>query len=268
VFVLLAAALLTGTSSAAGTDTDPRAVRFNNTSHALMLLLSPLPPLLLAAALLMGANSATGTDTDPLAVRAAEANAGLNGMQGRFAVVKCGANLNDPDPLLEVSVHAAITAMSLSLAPQLSEVIRGCVIDKCDVQCCVCTAGRWGCRVYEGGCSQGKSVLSSFPSYVGFKQRPLLWSSAEPVRMTLIRCVRLVCALPARQCCLSAAACSVSIERDAANTIQSRFFHLVPLCYESERPMTCSMWGAAASCYVGRGYNTIQYNTIQYNTIH
>jgi ribosomal protein L11 methylase PrmA len=55
-----------------------------------------------AAALLMGASHAAGTDTDPLAVRAAQANASLNGMQERFAVVKCGANMNDPDPLLEV----------------------------------------------------------------------------------------------------------------------------------------------------------------------
>jgi ribosomal protein L11 methylase PrmA len=56
-----------------------------------------------AVALLMGASTAVGTDTDPLAVRAAEANAGLNGVQGRFSVVKCGANLNDADPMLEVS---------------------------------------------------------------------------------------------------------------------------------------------------------------------
>uniref|UniRef100_A0A383VKK8 ETFB lysine methyltransferase n=1 Tax=Tetradesmus obliquus TaxID=3088 RepID=A0A383VKK8_TETOB len=54
------------------------------------------------AALLMGASSAVGTDTDPLAVRAAEANAGLNGMQGRFSVVGCGANLDDADPLLQL----------------------------------------------------------------------------------------------------------------------------------------------------------------------
>jgi ribosomal protein L11 methylase PrmA len=68
------------------------------------LVCCPLVCLSAAAALLMGASSAVGTDTDPLAVRAAEANAGLNGMQGRFTVLKCGANLNDADPLLQVSV--------------------------------------------------------------------------------------------------------------------------------------------------------------------
>lgn len=56
----------------------------------------------IAAGLLLGGASAVGTDTDPLAVRAAEANAALNGVEGRFTVLKCGANLTDPDPLLSV----------------------------------------------------------------------------------------------------------------------------------------------------------------------
>lgn len=56
----------------------------------------------LAAALLLGAKSAVGTDTDPLAVRAAAANAALNGLEGRFQLLQCGANLSDPDPMLQV----------------------------------------------------------------------------------------------------------------------------------------------------------------------
>jgi hypothetical protein len=34
-------------------------------------------------------------------------------MQERFTVVTCGANLNDPDPLLEVGVHAIVAAVLL-----------------------------------------------------------------------------------------------------------------------------------------------------------
>lgn len=61
-----------------------------------------------AAALLLGARSAVGTDTDPLAVRAAAANAELNGLQERLQLVQCGANLSDPDPLLQVGGWAAV----------------------------------------------------------------------------------------------------------------------------------------------------------------
>jgi predicted nicotinamide N-methyase len=59
-------------------------------------------PSLHAAALLLGAESAIGTDTDPLAVRAAAANAALNGLEQRFQLLQCGANLSDPDPMLQV----------------------------------------------------------------------------------------------------------------------------------------------------------------------
>lgn len=55
-----------------------------------------------AAALLLGAERAVGTDTDPLAVRAAQANAVLNVLSESFTVVKCGANLDDPDPVQQV----------------------------------------------------------------------------------------------------------------------------------------------------------------------
>ena len=59
-------------------------------------------PSLHAAALLLGAESAVGTDTDPLAVRAAASNAALNGLEQRFQLLQCGANLSDPDPMLQV----------------------------------------------------------------------------------------------------------------------------------------------------------------------
>eukprot|EP00879_Flechtneria_rotunda_P033157 GHRR01036694.1.p1 GENE.GHRR01036694.1~~GHRR01036694.1.p1 ORF type:complete len:182 (+),score=51.90 GHRR01036694.1:303-848(+) len=59
--------------------------------------------ILAIAALLLGAESAVGTDTDPLAVRAAEANAALNGVACKLRVVRCGPNLNDLDPLLQLS---------------------------------------------------------------------------------------------------------------------------------------------------------------------
>lgn len=54
------------------------------------------------AALHMGAASAVGTDTDGLAVRAARRNAALNGLAERFAVLQCGAGVDDPEPLEQV----------------------------------------------------------------------------------------------------------------------------------------------------------------------
>lgn len=96
--------LLPGASHAVNSD--------NNCFHVAGLVLQPSycikPDLALlmlcsfAAGLLLGAANAVGTDTDPLAVRAAEANAALNGLQDKFMVLRCGANLDDPEPLAEV----------------------------------------------------------------------------------------------------------------------------------------------------------------------
>lgn len=74
----------------------------------------PLPAR--AAALLLGAKSAIGTDTDPLAVRAAAANAALNGLQDQMQLLQCGANLSDPDPLLQVG--ACLHLPDCDLSPQ------------------------------------------------------------------------------------------------------------------------------------------------------
>ncbi|KAF8064663.1 prmA [Scenedesmus sp. PABB004] len=77
------------------------------------------------AALLLGAASAVGTDTDPLAVRAAEANAVLNGVQGRLTVVRCGASLHDPDPLLALPAGAEGAPADLVVA----NILRGPLLE-------------------------------------------------------------------------------------------------------------------------------------------
>lgn len=64
----------------------------------------------------MGASNAVGTDTDPLAVRAAEANAVLNDLQDKFMVVRCGANLDDPEPVAEVDLAGLLVVGILMFA--------------------------------------------------------------------------------------------------------------------------------------------------------
>lgn len=47
-----------------------------------------------------------GTDVEPLAVRSAMQNAELNSVAGLFTALRCGADLNAPEPLVEAGIPA------------------------------------------------------------------------------------------------------------------------------------------------------------------